>query len=77
LDSKDPSQAWNAMNINLLTHHDGPYNAEYGTYTLRGFQVKITKSTKPEGVWEEPEEFEPWMPVYSENTGGGDAVYDA
>lgn len=77
LDSDDPSQAWKAMNINLLTRHDAPYNAEYGTYTLRGFQVKIEKSTKPEGVWEEPEEFEPWMPEYSENTGGGDAVYGA
>ena len=77
LDSDDPSQAWKAMNINLLTKHDEPYNDEYGTYTLRGFQVNIEKSTKPEGVWEDPEEFEPWMPVPSDNTGGGDAVYDA
>ncbi len=77
LDSKDPSQAWKAMNINVLTKGDAPYNAEYGTYTLRGFQVKVEKATKPEGTWEAPEDFEPWMPVYTENTGGGDAVYDA
>lgn len=77
LDSDDPSQAWKAMNVNILTHHDGPYNPEYGTYTLRGFQVKITKSTKPEGVWTEPEDFKPWMPQPTDDTGGGYAVYDA
>ena len=77
LDSDDPSQAWKAMNINLLTKHDGPYNNEYGTYTLRGFQVQIEKSEKPEGVWENPEDFAPWMPEPSDNTGGGNAVYVA
>lgn len=77
LDSDDPSQAWHAMNINLLTRHDGPYNAEYGTYTLRGFTVKLEKSEKPEGVWTEPEEFSSWMPEPSDDTGGGYAVYGA
>lgn len=77
LDSDDPSQAWKAMNINVLTKHDAPYNDEYGTYTLRGVQVNIEKSDMPEGVWTEPEQFAAWMPEYSENTGGGDAVYDA
>ena len=77
LDSDDPSQAWKAMNVNLLTKHDAPYNDEYGTYTLRGFQVRIEKSERPEGVWEKPEDFEPWMPTPSDNTGGGDAVYVA
>lgn len=77
LDSDDPSQAWKAMNVNLLTKHDAPYNDEYGTYTLRGFQVNIEKSERPEGVWENPEDFQPWMPEPSDNTGGGDAVYVA
>ena len=77
LDSDDPSQAWRAMNVNLLTKHDAPYNDEYGTYTLRGFQVNIEKSERPEGVWEKPEDFTPWLPTPSDNTGGGDSVYVA
>jgi anaerobic selenocysteine-containing dehydrogenase len=78
MDSDDPSQAWKAMNINVLTKNDAPYNPEFGTYTLRGFQVKITKAeSAPEGVWYEPRDFEPWMPQPSDDTGGGYAVYDA
>lgn len=77
LDSADPSQAWRAMNINVLTRNDGPFNPEYGTYTLRGFQIRVTKSEKPEGIWMKPTDFEPWMPQVSEDRGGGYAVYDA
>ncbi len=78
LDSSDPSRAWKAMNINVLTKNDAPYNPEFGTYTLRGFTVNVTKAEgAPEGVWLEPEEFEPWLPEYTEDTGGGYAVYDA
>ncbi|WP_305114038.1 molybdopterin-dependent oxidoreductase [uncultured Adlercreutzia sp.] len=77
LNSEDPSQAWKAMNVNVLTKNDPPYNNVYGSYTLRGFTVKISKSEKPAGVWEEPEEFTPWLPEYSDYTGGGYAVYDA
>ena len=77
LDSDDPSRAWKEMNVNILTHHDGPYNDEYGTYTLRGFQVKASKTEQPEGIWINPEDFEPWMPQPTEDTGGGYAVYDA
>lgn len=78
LDSQDPSQAWKAFNINILTHSEAPFNDVYGTYTLRGFQAKITKAdAPPEGVWLEPKDFTPWLPEPSENTGGGNAVYDA
>lgn len=77
LDSDEPKRAWQAMNINVLTRNDGPFNPEYGTYTLRGFQIKVTKSTKPDGIWTEPEDFAPWMPEPSNDTGGGYAVYDA
>lgn len=77
LDSKDPKQAWQAMNINVLTRNDGPFNPEYGTYTLRGFQIKLEKSEAPEGIWEKPEDFEPWLPEPSDDTGGGYAVYGA
>jgi anaerobic selenocysteine-containing dehydrogenase len=78
LDSDDPSQAWKAMNVNMLTKNDAPYNPEYGTYTLRGFTVKVAKAdSAPAGVWTEPEQFEAWLPEYSEETGGGYAVYSA
>ena len=78
LDSDDPSRAWKVMNVNMLTKNDGPYNPEFGTYTLRGIQVKVTKAdSAPEGVWTEPEQFTPWLPEVSDETGGGYAVYDA
>ena len=34
-----------------------------GSYTNRGFTVKIEKSTRPENIWVEAEEFEPFMPT--------------
>ncbi|MDD5806828.1 MAG: molybdopterin-dependent oxidoreductase [Eggerthellales bacterium] len=78
LNSSDPSRAWKAMNVNILTKNDAPYNPEYGTYTLRGITVKVTKAdSAPEGVWFAPEDFEPWLPEFTEETGGGYAVYDA
>lgn len=77
LDSENPKDAWQAMNINVLTRNDGPFNPEFGTYTLRGFQIKITKSEKPEGVWEDPTDFTPWLPEVTDETGGGYAVYGA
>ncbi len=78
LDSSDPSRAWKAMNINVLTKNDAPYNPEYGTYTLRGITVNVKKSAgAPEGVWYKPEDFEPWLSEYSEETGGGYVAYDA
>lgn len=80
LDSADPNRAWQVMNINMLTQNNDecPFNDVYGTYTLRGITIKITKADgAPEGVWIEPEDFTPWLPELSENTGGGNAVYGA
>lgn len=77
LNSDEPKRAWQAMNINVLTRNDGPFNPEYGTYTLRGFQIKVTKSEKPEGIWEDARDFEPWLPEFTEDNGGGYAVYGA
>ena len=78
LNSDDPSRAWTTMNVNVLTKNDAPYNPEYGTYTLRGFTVKIEKAASaPEGVWTEPKQFAEWLPEYTEDTGGGYAVYTA
>ena len=58
------------MNINVLTKNDEPYNPEYGTYTLRGFQVKVSPSDDEilKSVWIEPEQFQPWMPAPSDKT---------
>ena len=76
LNSADPSQAWKKMNMNVLSKNDPPYNPEYGTYTLRGFGVKVSKANEaPEGVWTKPEQFEAWLPEYTEETGGGYVQY--
>lgn len=80
LDSDDPNRAWQVMNVNMLTQNNDecPFNDVYGTYTLRGIQINITKADgAPEGVWLEPKDFTPWLPEPSENTGGGNAVYGA
>lgn len=63
------TQGWKEMNVNVLTKSEPPYNDVVGTYTLRGFQVKIYKADgPPKGVWTEPEQFRPWMPAPSEPT---------
>ena len=68
-DEKNPTGGWREMNINVLTKKDGPYCPEVGSYTLRGFQVKVEKvDAPPEGIWYKPKDFEPWLPEYSENT---------
>ncbi len=61
----DPYGSWNAQNVNVLTKNDPPYSDVYGTYTLRGFQVKITPVDKCpyDGIWTEPKDFEPWLPL--------------
>ncbi len=69
----DPRKSWTTMNMNVLTKNTGYYNPEFGTYTLRGINVKISKASRPEGIWYEATDFEPWMPQPSDNTGGGAA----
>ena len=70
-EGQDARKSWTMCNWNVLSRREGPHNPVMGTYTLRGVPVQVTKSTKPAGVWCEPEDFKPWMPEYSENTGGG------
>ncbi|MCD8316334.1 MAG: hypothetical protein LUB61_02875 [Eggerthellaceae bacterium] len=60
---ENKSGGWQQMNINVLTKNTAPYNEAYGSYTNRGFTVKIEKGERPDGVWVEPEEFEPFMPT--------------
>lgn len=72
-EGQDPRKSWTLCNMNVLTKNTGYYNPEFGTYTLRGINVKIEKAERPEGVWYEAEDFAPWMPQPSDNTGGGAA----
>ena len=55
------SGGWRECNMNMLTKNTAPFNECYGSYTNRGFCVKVEKSERPERVWVEPEEFEPLM----------------
>ena len=70
LDTDTPSKAWTEMNVNMLTKTDGRFSPEHGTYTLRGFTVKVYPAPEgaPEGAWIDPTDFEPWMPAFSEST---------
>ena len=70
---QDPRKSWTLCNMNVLTKNTGYYNPEFGTYTLRAINVKLTPAAKPEGVWTDPEDFTTWLPQPSENTGGGAA----
>lgn len=65
-----PTHGWREMNVNILTKNDPPYNDVVGTYTLRGFQVKVSKAAgPPKGIWQNPEDFKPWLPEPSDPTG--------
>lgn len=57
------SAGWREMNVNVLTKNDAPFNEVYGSYTNRGFTVRVEKGDKPANVWIEPEEFQPFMPT--------------
>ncbi|MEG0462185.1 molybdopterin dinucleotide binding domain-containing protein, partial [Gordonibacter sp.] len=59
----NPTAGWRECNVNVLTKNDAPFNEVYGSYTNRGFTVKIEKSEKPAGVWVEPAEFTPFLPT--------------
>lgn len=64
-----PTHGWQEMNVNVLSKQTAPFNDLCGTYTLRGYQVKISKAKEaPKGIWTEPKQFEPWMPQVSDKT---------
>lgn len=58
------------MNVNVLARSHAPFNDVFGTYTLRGYLVKVYKAKEgaPEGVWLQPKEFKSWLPQPSEQT---------
>jgi len=63
------THGWQENNVNVLSKMDGRQNDICGTYTLRGYQVKVYKAEgAPKGIWEKPEEFQPWMPQPSDPT---------
>ncbi|MCD8338840.1 MAG: molybdopterin-dependent oxidoreductase [Burkholderiales bacterium] len=63
------THGYKECNINVLTKRTPPQNGPVGTYTLRGFQVKISKAPgAPEGIWLKPEDFKPWLPQPTDNT---------
>ena len=67
LDSK--THGWQEMNVNVLTKADAPFNDVVGTYTLRAFLVKVYKAPgAPEGIWQKPEDFAPWLAQPTERT---------
>lgn len=59
---ENPTAGWRECNVNVLTKNDAPFNEVYGSYTNRGFTVKIEKSERPANIWVEPEEFAPFLP---------------
>lgn len=63
------THGWKEMNVNMLTKADAPFNDAVGTYTLRGFLVKVSKADgPPEGIWSKPEDFRSWLPEASDPT---------
>ncbi|MCD8339192.1 MAG: molybdopterin-dependent oxidoreductase, partial [Burkholderiales bacterium] len=64
-----PTKGYKECNVNILTNVKGPHNGPVGTYTLRGYQVKISKAPgAPEGIWLKPEDFKPWLPKPTDTT---------
>ncbi len=60
---KNPTAGWRECNVNVLTKNSAPFNEVFGSYTNRGFTVKIEKSEKPANIWVEPKEFAPFLPT--------------
>ncbi|MCI1654969.1 MAG: molybdopterin-dependent oxidoreductase [Lachnospiraceae bacterium] len=64
-----PTHGWKEMNVNVLTKADAPFNDVVGTYTLRGFLVKVYPSeSAPEGIWKRPQDFKAWLAQPSDPT---------
>lgn len=54
---------WQECSVNCLTNAiDTHFNEMFGSYTNRAFAVNVKKSERPERIWVQPQEFEPFMP---------------
>lgn len=63
---KTKTGGWQECNVNILTNAiDAHYNEMFGSYTNRGIAVNVKKSERPERIWVQPKEFEPFMPTTS------------
>ena len=63
------THGWKETNVNMLTKADGPFNDVVGTYTLRGFLVKVYPAEKaPEGVFSSPQSFSQWLAKPTDKT---------
>ena len=63
------THGWMETNVNMLTKADAPFNDVVGTYTLRGFLVKVYPAEgAPEGVWTHPQDFSSWLAQPSDPT---------
>lgn len=64
------TEGWREMNVNVLSKSTAPFNDVVGTYTLRGYLVKVSKADDgpPKGVWTKPEDFKPWLSKVSDPT---------
>ena len=64
------THGWMETNVNMLTKADAPFNDVVGTYTLRGFLVKVYPAEgAPEGIWTHPQDFSSWLAQPSDPTG--------
>ncbi|MBE6466488.1 molybdopterin-dependent oxidoreductase [Denitrobacterium detoxificans] len=70
-EGQDARKSWTMTNYNVLSRRKGPHNPVMGTYTLRSINVEVAKAKRPEGIWYEPTDFQPWMPVPVDSTEGG------
>ncbi|MCK6139963.1 molybdopterin-containing oxidoreductase family protein [Slackia exigua] len=59
---KAMSGGWRECNVNLMARDDMT-NDTFASATWRGYRVNVVKADKPEGIWTEPEEFQPFMPT--------------
>ncbi|ADK15602.1 Perchlorate reductase subunit alpha precursor [Clostridium ljungdahlii DSM 13528] len=64
------TEGWREMNVNVLSKSTAPFNDVVGTYTLRGYLVKISRADDgpPKGVWTKPDQFKTWLPQPSDPT---------
>lgn len=53
---------WQECGVSCLTY-DGTLGDVFGSATYRAYQVKIEPGERPDRVWVEPKEFEPFMPT--------------
>lgn len=61
---KTKTGGWQECSINVITNGiDAQFNEVFGSYNYRAFAVNVKKSQRPDRIWVQPEEFEPFMPT--------------